>query len=121
MTRLINADAALSYINREYNRRKAWQTGGLQLAWIEKALDDVPDASLLGFDVRDLMPVALAMRKHGFTPEELHDIAGNMQAAFDLISGLLSRQTQDVINEALSHWPFTEERTEESAQNVPEA
>lgn len=121
MPRIITDEAALAALVDEYNRRKAWQTGGLQLAWIEKALDDVPDASLLGFDVRDLMPLALAMRKHGFTPEELHDIAGNMQAAFDLICGLLSRQTQDVINEALSHLPFTEERAAESAQNVPEA
>lgn len=112
MTRIITDESALAALNAEYNRQKAWQTGGLQLAYIEKALHEAQDATLLGFDVRDLMPVALAMRKHGFTPEELHDIAGNMQAAFDLISGLLSRQTQDVINEALSHWPFTEENNE---------
>lgn len=110
MPRLITDEAALAAIEAEYNRRKAWQTGGLQLAFIEKALHDAKDATLLGYDVRELMPVALALRKHGFTPEELHDIADNMQAAFDLISGLLSRETQYVINEALSHWPFAEDK-----------
>lgn len=109
MPRIITDESALAALKVEYNRRNAWMTGGLQLAWIEKALSEAKDASLLGYDVRELMTVALAMRKHGFTPEELHDIAGNMQAAFDLICGLLSKETQETINQALSHWPFVED------------
>lgn len=109
MPRIITDEAALAALEAEYNRRKAWQTGGLQLAFIEKALHEAQDATLLGYDVRELMPVALLMRKHGFTVEELHDIAGNMQAAFDMICGLLSKETQETINKALSRWPFSED------------
>ena len=42
MPRLITDEAALAALEAEYNRRKAWQTGGLQLAWIEKALSHRP-------------------------------------------------------------------------------
>lgn len=108
MPRLITDAAALAAIEAEYNRRKAWQTGGLQLAYIEKALHEAQDATLLGYDVRELMPVALTMRKHGFTPEELHDIAGNMQAAFDMICGLLPKEQQELVNKELSHQLFPE-------------
>lgn len=110
MPRLITDAAALAALEAEYNRRKAWQTGGLQLAFIEKALHDAPDASLLGFDVRELMPVALALRKHGFTPEELHDIAGNMDAAFDLVRQMLEKEQQELLDIALAAWhPAPEE------------
>lgn len=109
MPRLITDAAALSAIEAEYNRCKAWQ-GRLQLAFIEKALHDAPDASLLGFDVRELMLAALALRKHGFTPEELHDIAGNMDSAFDLVKQMLDKEQQELLDIALAAWhPAPEE------------
>lgn len=39
---LINRKKAIEVITQEYNRREAWKTGGLQLAWIESALNSVP-------------------------------------------------------------------------------
>ena len=104
MNRIITTDAALAAIEAEYDRQKAWQTGGLQLAWIEKALHDASEASLYGFTIKDIFQVALLLRKAGITPEELREIGGNMDAIFDLLSGLLKQEQQEMINEALSHW-----------------
>lgn len=104
MPRLITDEAALSAIETEYNRRKAWQTGGLQLAWIEKALHDAKDATLLGYDLHELMQTALLLRKSGITPEELREMCCCIDAAFDFISGLLRMEQQEMVNDALSHW-----------------
>lgn len=109
MPRLITDVEALDVLVAEYNQRKAWQTGGLQLAWIEKAVHDVPDAFVYGFRVEDVCKIALLLLKAGLTPEEVRELAGNIDAVFDIICGLLSKETQEVVNQALSHWPFSED------------
>lgn len=104
MPRLITDVEALDMITAEYNRRKAWKTGGLQLAWIEKALHDVPDAQAYGFTVEDVCKAAVLMLKAGITPEELRETCCCIDAAFDFISGLLKMEQQEMVNDALSHW-----------------
>ncbi len=42
MTRLIYADEAVKRITTEYNKREAYTTGGLKLAWIEQAISGTP-------------------------------------------------------------------------------
>ena len=42
MTRLIYADEAIKRITAEYNKREAYTTGGLKLAWIEQAISGTP-------------------------------------------------------------------------------
>ena len=42
MTRLIYADEAIKRITAEYNKREAYKTGGLKLAWIEQAISGTP-------------------------------------------------------------------------------
>lgn len=44
MGQLITRFDAIKSVANEYNRRKAWEEGGLKLAWIEKAINDTPDA-----------------------------------------------------------------------------
>ena len=41
---LISRKETMKYITEEYNARKAWTTGGLQLAHIETAVNRVPRA-----------------------------------------------------------------------------
>lgn len=42
MTRMIYADEAIKRITAEYNKREAYTTGGLKLAWIEQAISGTP-------------------------------------------------------------------------------
>ena len=39
---LVSKKELMVSMTEEYNRKKAWRTGGLQLAWIEKAVNDTP-------------------------------------------------------------------------------
>jgi hypothetical protein len=49
MGRLIDTDDLMQSICAEYNRRfLAGDRGGLKLAWIEKAVNDTPDAVIAG-------------------------------------------------------------------------
>lgn len=41
---LVRRKDVMDSLAKEYNDRRAWKTGGLQLAWIEKAVNDVPAA-----------------------------------------------------------------------------
>ena len=104
MPRLITDEAALAALEAEYNRRKAWQTGGLQLAWIEKALHDAKTAAILGYPTQDLLVLAQYLHSKDITPDELHDIACNLHAAFEFVNRLLSKEQQEAVNKALSHW-----------------
>lgn len=79
MTRLITDEAAMAALEAEYNRRKAWQTGGLQLAWIEKAISDAKTAAILGYSTQDLLVLAQYLLSKGITPEWLHDAVHSRQ------------------------------------------
>jgi hypothetical protein len=51
MGRLINTDDLMRNICKEYDQR-AEKGQGLKLAWIEKAVNDTPDADLTGGEKR---------------------------------------------------------------------
>jgi hypothetical protein len=82
-----------------------WDSGcWIRYKLFEQVLEETPAASLLGYDVRELLCIAEAMRRHGFTPDELHAIAGNMQAAFDRIYDMMQKAHQEALNMVLSHY-----------------
>ena len=50
--RLVYTDDLMKSIIAECDRRKAWKEGGLQLAWIEKAVNDTQTADVEADDER---------------------------------------------------------------------
>lgn len=40
---MVSKKEVMAQITEEYNSRMAWRNGGLQLAWIEKAVNDAPE------------------------------------------------------------------------------
>lgn len=81
MTRLIYADEAIKRITAEYNKREAYKTGGLKLAWIEQAISGTPtvEPTLYGYKVEHLALIARVMQKDGVTPEEAVQIFKSVQ------------------------------------------
>lgn len=45
---MVSIKELMASMTEEYNRKKAWQTGGLTLAWIEKAVNDTPQIGGVG-------------------------------------------------------------------------
>jgi len=67
-------------------------------------VQNLPQATCCGFAVSDLFKTAVLLRKAGIAPEELREMCGCIDAAFDFISGLLKMEQQEMVNKALSHW-----------------
>lgn len=81
--------------------RSAWDCA---LNCAESFVNSMPPATICGYNSAELWQTALLLREADITPEELHDIAGNMQATFDLIYDLLQKEHQKALAKALSHW-----------------
>lgn len=62
---LVSRDAVIKSLANEYNKRNAWREGGLKLAYIEKAVNDVPPEN-------DVIPRQAAIDAIMAEPADLH-------------------------------------------------
>lgn len=65
--------------------------------------DPAPASTVYGYDPDHLRVVAELLRRHGVTPEDLHDLKDNFQRAFDILHAEQERAHRAAIDRVLQN------------------